>query len=449
MSGKILRKIWETILGYLFLSPVIIVKTMFTFLPFIFVIYMSFFAVGATNITKPSEWDYRGLYNYVYFLVPRSSRVYTGSVTLEGNWVDDKILLTGKVGDKDVKIELKTDTPVDSERKITFEGSIKDKDPNFGGINARLDIEPFDGIPTTSFSGTITAGSHVYVVDHQKSKITSRGLLLFVANREPDIKINLTGKVGKLLVGGVNIPSGSPEFYTSLRFTVTYVLVEVPILLTVALFVAILLWGKLKYLDLYRTGIFFSYVTPAVATAMMWKAMFYRDGFFNQVLQKLHLPYASVGGVPIAWYQVMPWAFYTIVIYSVWKGLGFNSLIFLAGLINIPEELMEAARVDGATEWQVFRYVVLPLLSPTAFFLIMINLIGAFKIFSPILVLTQGGPNDQTLSMVYLVYRLGFQDFTFGKAAAVSVVLFVIIFVVSLLQKYLGEKVVFYAGKKG
>ncbi len=444
------RKIWETFIGYLFLSPVIIIKTLFTFAPFIFVIYMSFFAFDSVHMTHPSEWKPVGLRNYVYFLVPPSARVETGKMDVVATWEGDSLSLSGTVGDKEVSGSVLASTPVSEPIKIMFTGSISSNPDSFGTMNVLISSNK-DNLPDAKFTGTVTVGSHVYTL---KNSSLEDGYLALAGKYGEDIGFDLAGVVnsGRPAIGGVHVSSGADLFYKSLWFTVKYVLWEVPILLTVALLVAILLWGKLKYLDLYRTGIFFSYVTPAVATAMMWKAMFYKDGFFNHVLSYLHMPLPGIdtaaGHVTMAWYQVMPWAFWTLIIYSVWKGLGFNALVFLAGLINIPVELMEAARVDGASEWHVFRYVVLPLLSPTIFFLTMINLIGAFKIFSPILVLTGGGPNNETTSLVYLVYQLGFQDFDFGKAAAVSVVLFVIIFVVSLLQKYIGDKVVFYAGNK-
>ncbi len=451
-SASLRRKIWETFIGYLFLSPVIIIKTLFTFAPFVFVIYMSFFAFDSVHMTHPSTWKPVGLRNYVYFLVPPSTRVETGEVNVVATWEGSQITVDGKVGNKKVSGLILADTNVSSPIKLTFTGSISSNSDSFGTMNIFISSSQ-SVLPNTKLTGTLTVGRHVYVL--KKSSSIEDNYIALAAQYGEDIGFDLAGipNSGRPAIGGLHVSSGADLFYKSLWFTIKYVLWEVPILLVVALFVAILLWGKLKYLDLYRTGIFFSYVTPAVATAMMWKAMFYRDGFFNHVLSSLHLPVpgieTSAGHVTMAWYQVMPWAFWTLIIYSVWKGLGFNALVFLAGLINVPVELMEAARVDGATEWQVFKHIVLPLLSPTIFFLTMINLIGAFKIFSPILVLTGGGPNNETTSMVYLVYQLGFQDFDFGKAASVSVVLFVIIFIVSLLQKYIGDKVVFYAGKKG
>ncbi|GEM_PF-1900896 len=444
------RKIWETFIGYLFLSPVIIIKTLFTFAPFIFVIYMSFFAFDSVHMTQPSTWKPVGLRNYVYFLVPASSRVETGQLNVTATWEGKTITVNGKIGSKDVVGTLTSSVPAGEKITLTFTGSVSSDPQNFGTMSVFIRSNN-DNLPDTNISGTLNVGKREYILNN--SSIEDNYIALAGKYGE-DIGFDLAGVVNadRPAIGGVHVSSGAELFYKSLWFTVKYVLFEVPILLIVALFVAILLWGKLKYLDLYRTGIFFSYVTPAVATAMMWKAMFYKDGFFNHVLQSMHLPVPGIetaaGHVTMAWYQVMPWAFWTLIIYSVWKGLGFNSLVFLAGLINIPEELMEAARVDGANEWQVFKSIVLPLLSPTIFFLTMINLIGAFKIFSPILVLTGGGPNNETTSMVYLVYQLGFQDFDFGKAASVSVVLFVIIFAVSLLQKYLGDKIVFYAGEK-
>lgn len=413
---------------------------------------MSFFAFDSVYMTQPDKWKPVGLKNYVYFLVPPSMRVETGEVNIQAVWENDKITVSGRVGHADVKGEVFSDVHAPERIVLTFTGTISSEPDNFGTMKVRIQSDT-PVLPDAKLSGYILFGDHKYILG--KTSSIQNNYLAVTGKYGEDIGFDIAGIVNgdRYAIGGVHVSSGANLFYKSLWFTVRYVLWEVPILLVVALLVAVLLWGKLKYLDLYRTGIFFSYVTPAVATAMMWKAMFYKDGFFNHILSLLNLPVPGIetaaGRVSMAWYQIMPWAFWTLIIYSVWKGLGFNALVFLAGLINVPEELMEAARVDGANEWQVFVHVVLPLLSPTIFFLTMINLIGAFKIFSPILVLTGGGPNNETTSMVYLVYILGFQDFDFGRAATVSVVLFVIIFIVSLIQKYIGDRLVFYAGKKG
>jgi multiple sugar transport system permease protein len=133
-----------------------------------------------------------------------------------------------------------------------------------------------------------------------------------------------------------------------------------------------------------------------------------------------------------------------MVIVTVWKGLGYSMVIFLAGLQGIPQDLYHAATIDGAGAWKKFRHVTLPLLSPTTFFIIVITLINAFQVFEQTYVLTKGGPANSTLTLSYYIYQNAFQFFQMGKAAAISYVLFAIIFGITLMQFRVQKRWVFY-----
>lgn len=223
---------------------------------------------------------------------------------------------------------------------------------------------------------------------------------------------------------------GDEKFLTALQNTTYYAIVSVGIAIPLALLFAILLNRKLAAISWYRTAFFVPHVTPFVAGAMTWHWLYHPDqfGLLNYLLGKIRIP-------PQQWLldpgQAMP----AIIAVAIWGGLGRDIVIFLAGLQNISPEYYEAAQIDGASNWQQFRYVTLPLLSPTTYFILVISMIGAFKVFGLPLVLTGGGPLDRTFTIVYSVYQQGFQYFRMGYAAAQAYVLFAIILLITLLQR--------------
>ncbi len=227
------------------------------------------------------------------------------------------------------------------------------------------------------------------------------------------------------------------DFITSLINTVYYVIGTVPTSMAVALFVAILLNQKIRGLAWYRTVYFLPVITAANAVAIIWFWIYHPDysGLLNGLLDRLGLPIQS-------WLLDPKWAMPCIILMSIWKGLGYNVVIFLAGLQNISSEYYEAAQIDGAKGWSMFRYITWPLLSPTTFFVLIISVIGSFQVFSQVYVMTRGGPLKSTLVVVYYLYKIGFEDFKMGYASAMAYALFVIIFTLTLLQrKYIGSRV--------
>ncbi|HKC19371.1 MAG TPA: sugar ABC transporter permease, partial [Candidatus Dormibacteraeota bacterium] len=212
----------------------------------------------------------------------------------------------------------------------------------------------------------------------------------------------------------------------------------------IALGLALLLNTRLAGRSIFRAAVFAPYVTPAVATIVIWEWIFNHDyGLLNSVLVVFHLP-------KIAWLTdsnaIMP----SVIVYSLWATVGFNVVIFLAGLANIPPDLQEAARVDGAGPWQVFRRITWPMLSPTTYFVLLISSIASFKVFNVVYVLTEsdagvtGGPDRAALTIGVYLYKQAFEFFRAGYASAISVVLFAIILVVTLIQMRVASRRVFY-----
>lgn len=190
--------------------------------------------------------------------------------------------------------------------------------------------------------------------------------------------------------------------------------------------------------NLYRSIFFFPLLVAHTYIAVIWQFLYHRDlGVLNYYL-------GIIGVAAIPWLSQGNWAMAAIIIMDVWKNTGFAMLVFLAGLQNIPNEFYESAQLDGANGRQIFFRITLPLLSPTIFFILVIFMIGALQVFDTIQVLTRGGPGDSTRSVVMYIYEKAFQRFDLGYAAAVSMTLFAIILVLTLIQFRIGRRWVHY-----
>ena len=233
-------------------------------------------------------------------------------------------------------------------------------------------------------------------------------------------------------------------WWKSLWQTCYFVAVTVPVGTLLALGLALVLNSRIRGRSLFRAAIFAPYVTPAVATIVIWEWIFNHDyGLLNSVLAVFNLP-------KVAWLTdsnaIMP----SVILYSLWATVGFNVVIFLAGLANIPPDLEEAARVDGANGWHVFWRVTWPLLSPTTYFVLLISSIASFKVFNVVYVLTEGdagvtgGPDRAAMTIGVYLYKQAFEFFRAGYASAISVALFAIILAVTLLQMRIASRRVFY-----
>ena len=208
----------------------------------------------------------------------------------------------------------------------------------------------------------------------------------------------------------------------------------------IGLILAVMLNRRLPILmrNLYRSIFFFPVLIAHTYIAVIWEFLYQKDtGVINYYLSFL-------GIEPIPWLSNVHWAMAAIIILDVWKNTGFAMLVFLAGLQSIPNEYYEAAQLDGANERQLFSRITIPLLSPTIFFILVIFMIGALQVFDTIIVLTAGGPGDATRSVVLYIYEIAFRTFNMGYAAAVSMTLFAIILVLTILQFWISRRWVHY-----
>jgi multiple sugar transport system permease protein len=221
----------------------------------------------------------------------------------------------------------------------------------------------------------------------------------------------------------------TPLFWTSLRNTFYFALVGGPLSIAVSLGAALLLNAKaVRFRTFFRTVYFAPFVTTLVAVAIVWRYLYHtRYGLLNYSL-------GWFGIDPIDWLGDPHWAMPAIILLAVWKNFGYNMLIFIAGLQGIPEELYEAARIDGASAIRRFWHVTLPALGPVLLFVSVITMIGFFQLFAEPYVMTQGGPLRATTSVVLYMYEEGFRWWRMGYAAAIAFVLFLVILVFTLLQ---------------
>ncbi|MBI3786114.1 MAG: sugar ABC transporter permease [Deltaproteobacteria bacterium] len=220
-----------------------------------------------------------------------------------------------------------------------------------------------------------------------------------------------------------------PRFWTALKNTAYFVVVGGPLSVATSLAAAMLLNTRmLRFKGFFRTVFFLPVVTTLVAVAVVWRYLYHpRFGLLNYGL-------AWLGFQPVDWLGDPRWAMPAIILMAVWKNFGFNMIILIAGLQSIPERYYEAARLDGAGGARQFRYITLPLLAPTFFFVTIMTMIGYFQLFAEPYVMTQGGPADATLSLVLLMYEEGFRWWNLGFATAVAFALFAIILTATLLQ---------------
>ncbi|AUB52275.1 carbohydrate ABC transporter permease [Enterococcus mundtii] len=217
-------------------------------------------------------------------------------------------------------------------------------------------------------------------------------------------------------------------FWISLKNTFLYTIGVVPLTLICSLGLAILLNQKIKGVKFFRTAFFFPYVTSLVAIAVVWSMLFHPTmGPINQFLR-------VVIENPPGWLSSSDWALTAIIIVSVWRGMGYYMILYLAGLQGISKELYEAAAMDGANKWKQFIHITVPALRPTTFFVTIMLVINCFKIFDLVQVMTDGGPGRATNVLVYQVYSEAFVKFNFGYASAIAMVLFVIVLVITVIQ---------------
>ncbi len=223
-------------------------------------------------------------------------------------------------------------------------------------------------------------------------------------------------------------------FKSAFWLTLLYVVFTVALTLLASLGLACALNKKIKGRDAFRSAIFFPYVASMIAIGAVWKQLFESNyGPINMALRALGVDN------PPGWFASTDWAIWGVIIVAIWKFMGYYMLIYLAGLQDIPAQLYEAATLDGATGWQKFRKITLPMLTPSTFFVFMMLTINSFKSFDLIYALTTGGPGTSTTLLANYIYNQTFVYWDYGKSAAASIILFIIVLAVTVIQ-FRGEK---------
>lgn len=229
-----------------------------------------------------------------------------------------------------------------------------------------------------------------------------------------------------------------PLFWTAWRNTIVYTGISVPVSMALGLGIAVLLNRKLPGMAVFRVLFFVPMTVGVVASGLLWSWMFTPQyGLLNYLLH-------FVGLGPYPWLTGTSTAMPSIIAVGVWRALGFNIIIFLAGLQAVPEHLYDAATVDGAGAVRKFRHITIPMLSPTLFFSVLIGVIMSFQVFEQTYVMTQGGPGNSTLTIIYFIFQQGFSYLRMGYASAASVTFLVILSVATMLMLRLQSRLVHY-----
>ncbi|MGB2600345.1 MAG: sugar ABC transporter permease [Candidatus Omnitrophota bacterium] len=233
-----------------------------------------------------------------------------------------------------------------------------------------------------------------------------------------------------------NILFDDPLFWKAMGNTILYVIGVVPIGVCASLLLAVAIDQKIKFKNFFKSVFFLPTVTAIVAVSVIWKWLYAGEkyGLFNYFIMKL-------GFQPVDWLSSPTWTLPSIMIMSIWAGLGYNMILFLAGLQTIPNVMYEAAEIDGAGFWKKFFYVTLPLLKPTIVFVAMMSFIFSFQVFEQVYIMTGGqggigGVLNSALTIVAYLYDKGFQKFEMGYASALAYIIFLCIFILTMLNKH-------------
>lgn len=223
------------------------------------------------------------------------------------------------------------------------------------------------------------------------------------------------------------------HFWGSMERTVIYVGLSIPLLLTIPLGFALLLSQPLKGVGIFRGALYWPNMISFIVAGIAFKFLFNDDsGVINYLLQ-------AMGSEPVRWLTRSTTATLVVILATIWQGTGFYMIIYIAGLQSIPSQYYEAASIDGASRWQKFRHITLPLLRPTTFMVLTLGLINLFKTYGMVMALTGGGPVRATKFIVQLIYDTAFVDTRLGYASAISFLLFIIVALITTVQFALGE----------
>ena len=224
-----------------------------------------------------------------------------------------------------------------------------------------------------------------------------------------------------------------PVFYKVMFNTFMYLVIAVPFLITFPLFLAILINQKIRGITLYKILLYLPVIVSIVVAAIAFKWLYAGQGILNYVLSLIHLP-------PINWLIDTRWALFSVAVVTIWKGIGYYMMIYLASLMSVPQELYEACDIDGAGFLRKHLTVTIPHIMPTIALVSTISTISAMKVFAEIYVMTKGGPLDSTKTIVYYIYERAFENLDLGYASALAVILLVIVMIFSLINILCFEK---------
>lgn len=219
-----------------------------------------------------------------------------------------------------------------------------------------------------------------------------------------------------------------PVFWLTLTNTILYLVGVVPLLVILPLLLAILVNNKLKGISWFRLAFYVPVVISVVVAGIAWKALYSSNGLFNQILEKIGLS----EGIP--WLTSPDLAIWSVMLVTIWKGLGYYMVIYLAGLQAIPEELYEAAAIDGSDGWLKHWDITIPLMRPYLLLVAVISSIAATKVFEEVYIMTQGGPLNRSKTIVYYVYERAFEDLDINYACTIGLILFLIILILSFIN---------------
>jgi multiple sugar transport system permease protein len=406
------RKVKESISAYLYLLPSFVVLGIFVFWPIFYSFYLSFFKWDFQNQDNPI---YIGLQNYLD-LFKLNQPV---NITLNEAFFNTLLIFMTAIFIIHLIFDLKK-VKTTRQKYLIISMSIL-------GIISLLTINSIPYLNVISALALVVVYTillSLHFLDQMSSKIFLR-IILFIG-----LWITFYSLGVPEIIRFLTLAKEQSLFIKAIWNTIYYVLLSTPITILFALLIALLLNRKLYGKTFFRTVYFIPFVTSVVAISLVWQWIFNDNGLLNYIL-------TQIGFSKIPWLKDQKFTIPTVAIISIWKMVGYYAIIFLAGLQNIDKTYYEAAEVDGATPFQKFQFITLPLLSPTTFFIIIVAMIGAFKVFDEIFILYVGMPgpyNNSGMTMVYYVYDMFYVQQRMGRASAAAYVLFGIILLFTILQ---------------
>ncbi|MEX2962608.1 carbohydrate ABC transporter permease [Microbulbifer sp. TYP-18] len=226
-----------------------------------------------------------------------------------------------------------------------------------------------------------------------------------------------------------------PFFWNSLKNTLLYLLVVVPVLVIAPIFLALLVNKSIPGVKLFRAIFYLPVITSLVVTGLIWKWVYEEQGILNYFLLS-----SGITDDPVAFLTEPANALFSVMAVTIWTGLGYYMVIYLAGLQSIPKHLYEAAEVEGVSSWRQTLFITIPMLKPSIAVVAVMSSIAAMKVFEEVYVMTQGGPLDATKTLVYFIYQTAFEEFEMGYASAAGVVLFLLTLILSMINLFLLRK---------